>query len=364
MHYCYRISANTIQILVLVICGTLTALAAGPEREAVEHYSKGLQLVKNRDFRNAAIAFEQSITVDPSYGDAHYALAKTYKTLNQFGRATIAFETAAAVGVSSARVQKQIPQQLTDVYTKSAVQSFKQKKFREAIANCEMALKHNSSNPQILYLLGLCYGGLRDQEAATNAFQKVIETDPSYVKAYTSLANVQRRQGKFRVATKTYRQAIALDSTQMTAYSGIGRIHLRNKNFEGARVILQKAVRIDPRFAEGFLLLGHTLNKTAKFHEAIEPLRHAVELDRGHAEAFYRLAQAYYGIGDWRKALDSSLDAVRKKHDYHAAQVVVADAYRELGQRREAKIWYNKAKEDNRFKDWCLHHLKELDRQP
>ena len=106
------------------------------------------------------------------------------------------------------------------------------------------------------------------------------------------------------------------------------------------------------------------LNKTAKFHEAIEPLRHAVELDRGHAEAFYRLAQAYYGIGDWRKALDSSLDAVRKKHDYHAAQVVVADAYRELGQRRESKTWYNKAKEDNRFKDWCLHHLKELDRQP
>ena len=216
MHYYYRASVNTIQILVLIICSTLTALAEGPERKAVEHYSKGLQLVKHRDFRNAAIAFEQSITVDPSYGDAHYALAKTYKTLNQFERATIAFEMAAEVGVSSAR-QKQIPQQLTDVYTKSAVQSFKQKKFREAIANCEMALKHNSSNAQILYLLGLCYSSLRDQEAATIAFQKVIEMDPSFVKAYTSLAKVQRRQGKFRVATKTYRQAIALDSTQMTA---------------------------------------------------------------------------------------------------------------------------------------------------
>ena len=101
--------------------------ARKPDPAAVEYYSKGLELLRNRDFPNAAIAMEQAVTADSTYGDAHYALAKTYKVLNRFQRAIRAFEAATLHGVSSEGALERIPAQLADIYKKSAVQSFKQK---------------------------------------------------------------------------------------------------------------------------------------------------------------------------------------------------------------------------------------------
>ena len=346
---------------------TLVAQEADPARKpdpaAVQHYSKGLELLKNRDYRSAAIALEQAVEVDSTYGDAHYALAKTYKTLNQFDRAIRALEAADRQGVSSERARERIPAQLADVYKKSAVQSFKQKRYREAIASFEKALERSSGDADLFYFLGLAYSRIRDDESAARAFQDAIDTDSTHVKALNSLADLRRRQGELRVAAGTYRRAIAIDSSYTKAYSGLARIQIAGEDFDGALATLRPAVAIDPEFVEGLCLIGQALNQKSRYHEAIEPLRRALEVSRDHSEAHFRLAEAYYGIGDWRKAVDSGLEATRKRRDYHEAEVVVADAYNKLGRVSEARTWYNRAKRDSRFKDWCEHQLRELDRQ-
>ena len=116
-------------------------------------------------------------------------------------------------------------------------------------------------------------------------------------------------------------------------------------------------------FLDGLCLIGQTLSRKGRYHEAIAPLKQALEVDSKHAEAQYRLAEAYYGTGEWRKALEPGLEATRLQRNYHAAEVVVADSYSKLGKVTEARTWYNKAKQDARFRDWCELRLQELDRQ-
>ena len=341
------------------------AAARKPDPAAVQHYSKGLELLQNRDFRNAAIALEQAVGTDSTYGDAHYALAKTCKTLNQFDRAVRAFEAADRHGVSSERARERIPAQLADVYKKSAVQSFKQKKFREAIGGFEKALEHSpgDGDADVFYLLGLCYNALRQDAEAARAFQDAIDADSSYVKAIKSLADLQRRQGKLGGAAGTYRRAVALDPAYTKAYLGLAKVQIDSEDLDGALATLNKAVEVDPGFLQGLCLIGQTLSRKGRWHEAIKPLRRALEVDSDYAEAHYRLAEAYYGTGDWKKALDAGLDATRRQRNYHAAEVVVADSYSKLGQVAEARTWYKKARQDSRFRDWCEQQLKELDRQ-
>ena len=334
-----------------------------PDPAAVQQYSKSLELLKNRHFRNAAISLEQSVETDSTYGDAHYALAKTYKVLNQFDRAVRAFEAASRHGVSSERARERIPAQLVDVYKKSAVQSFKKKRFREAIASFEKALERNPGDADLFYLLGLCYNALREDAAASKAFQDAIDADSTYVKAHKSLADLQRRQGKLRIAAETYRRAIALDSTYTKAYSALARVQIAGEDFDGALATLRPAVSIDPEFVEGLCLIGKTLSLKGRHHEAVELLRRAIEVNSKHIEAHYGLGEAYYGTGEWKKALDAGLKATRLQRNHHAAEVVVADSYSKLGQVSEARTWYKKAKQDNRFRDWCEQQLQELDRK-
>ena len=337
--------------------------ARKPDPAAVQYYSKGLELLRNRDFPNAAIAMEQAVEADSTYGDAHYALAKTYKILNRFERAIRAFDAAARHGVSSEGAVERIPAQLADIYKKSAVQSFQQKKYREAIGSFEKALERSPGDADLFYLIGLCYKALRVNTAAVEAFQDAIDADSTYVKAYASLAGLQRRQGKLKAAAATYRRAIALDSGYTKAYLGLARIQIHEKDFEGALATLGRAVEVDPEFLEGHCLIGLTLSQKGLHQEAIQPLQRAIEIDDTHADAHYVLGEAYFGIGEWKLALDYGLKATRLQRNYHAAEVVVADAYTKLGQVAEARTWYNKAKVDNRFRDWCEQQLQDLDRE-
>ena len=339
------------------------AAARKPDPNAVQHYGKGLELLKNRDFRNAAIALEQAVDTDSTYGDAHYALAKAYKVLNQFDRSIRSFEAADRHGVSSERARERIPAQLADVYKKSAVQSFKRKRFREAIVGFEKALEQSPGNADLFYLLGLCYNALREDADAARAFQNAIDADSTYAKAFKSLADLQRRKGELRAAAGTYRRAIALDSEYTKAYLGLAKVQIDSEDLDGALSTLNKAVEVDPEFLQGLCLIGQTLSQKGRWHEAIEPLQRALDVDSDHAQAHYRLAEAYYGTGDWKKALDAGLDATRRQPNYHAAEVVVADSYSKLGNVSQARTWYKKARQDSRFRDWCEQQLQELDRR-
>ena len=331
-----------------------------PDPAAVQHYTKGRELYGNRDFRNAAIALEQAVNADSAYGDAHYALGKSYGFLGQYERAIRAFEAAARHGAGA---RQRIPALLHDLFKKAAVQSYKQKKYREAIAGFEKARELKPAGADLFYFLGLSYGRIGDEEAAAKAFQDAIDADPTLVKAHVSLAELRRRKGEFRVAAETYRRAIALDSSYAMAYSGLAKIQIDGEDFDGALATLEKAVEIDPEFLEGLCLIGQTLSQKGRWHEAIAPLKRALDVDNDHAEAHYRLAEAYYGTGDWNKALDAGLDATRLQRDYHAAEVVVADSYSKLGNVREARSWYKKARQDSRFRDWCEEQLQVLDRR-
>ncbi|MCH7879732.1 MAG: tetratricopeptide repeat protein [candidate division Zixibacteria bacterium] len=150
--------------------------AAGyrPADEAIGHYGAGLKDLRAQDFRGAQIEFEQAVAADSSYGDAFYALGKTYLTLSQFDRAIGAFEQASRVGVSQERASQAIPSLLAQAYSKSGVNSYGQRKYREAIARFEKALELEPGKARTYYTLGLCHRGLRDEAAAKRSFELAI----------------------------------------------------------------------------------------------------------------------------------------------------------------------------------------------
>ena len=336
-----------------------------PAPEAVRHYAAGLDLLKAGKFRNAGIEFQAATAADSAYGDAFFALGRTFITLNQYEKAVAAYEAARRIGVSRPQTQQSIPAQLADAYRRWGVAAYAERDYRQAIDALERALVHGDGDPTLHYTLGLCYGGLRDTERARAALERAVELDPGYAKAHKALGDLHRRDRALRSAAAAYREAIALDSTYMEAHGGLARVEVDSEDFTAAEEALRRALRIDAEFAYAFLMLGHTMNQLGRFHEAIEPLRRSIDLDGDNWEGHYRLGEAYYGTGDYRKAIEAGQTALRKKRDYPAAQVIVADSYGKLNMLREARTWYLEAARDSRFKDYCNYKLEELEnRQP
>lgn len=337
-------------------------LAAGSLRaqdpEAVNHYRSGYELLKNRSYRNAAIELEQAVTIDSTYGAAHYALAQAYKVLNEYPNAIKAFEAARSLGMSPDRIAKELSQ----LYHKSAVSLYQQRKYQDAISSFEKSLDFNPDNAKGYYAMGLCYNGLREREQARATFTKAIEADPQYAKPYKALGDIHLRNRDYGPAAEIYQQAIAVDSTYMDAYGGLAMVTIETGELEGTVELMQKAIKIDPKYTNGHLFLGTALNELGRQHEAVDPLRRAIELNSKNPEAHLRLGEAYYGKGDYRKAVETGLTAVRKKRSFHAAELLLGDAYDKLNQTGEARTWYTKAMQDSRFRDYCKHQIEALDR--
>lgn len=336
----------------------LSAPVLAQDPEALNHYRTGYDLMKKRNYRNAAIELEKAVSADSTYGDAHYVLAQAYKVLNEYDKAIHGFEMARSLGIKSDRAS----QELSQLYHKAAIHSFGQKKFRKAIDLFENALSANPQNAKAHYAMGLCYNGLREGDKAREAFEKAVAINPKYPKAHKALGDIQRRNRNYGPAAATYQRAMDADPKYMDAYGGLARVNFATEDYQAIVELMQQALKIDERYPDGHLFLGSALSQLGRQHEAIEPLRRASELDGKNCEARFRLGDAYYGMGDYRQAIEAGQKATRCQRNYHAAEVLLGDAYLKLIQLEDARIWFGRAIADSRFKDYATHQLEEIDR--
>ncbi len=334
------------------------ALAQSPE--ALNYFRTGYDLVKKGSFRNAVIELEKAVAADSSYGNAHYVLGISYKALNEYDKAIGSFTAAHALSIKPEQAAKALGQ----LYQKAALNSFRQKKYRESINYFTKVRDYGPQSAQALYVMGLAHSGLHEKDKAKVAFAEAIAADPTDARPYNALGDIQRLNRDYGKSIVTYQRSIEADPTYMESYGDLARLKFDTQDIEGVVPLLQKALKIDDTYAEGHRLLGIALNQLGRFHEAIAPLNKASDLDNTYCETHYRLGEAHYGMGNFRQAIEHGRRATSCQADYRAAEVLLGDAHFQLGQREEARRWYNRAVNDSRYKDYAASKLAEIDEQP
>ena len=338
----------------------LSAPALAQSPEALNYFREGYDLAKKGSYRNAAIELEKAVAADSSYGNAHYVLGISYKALNEYGKAIDSFTAAHALGTKP----KQAAKALGQLYQKAALNSFRQKKYRESLNYFTKARDYAPQSAQTLYVMGLAHSGLHEKDKAAVAFAEAIAANPNDARPYNALGDIQRLSGDYGKAMVTYQRSIEADAAYMESYGDLARLKFDTQEIESVVPLLQKALKIDDTYAEGHRLLGIAFNQLGRFHEAIAPLNKAADLDDGYCETHYRLGEAHYGMGNFRQAIEHTRRATSCQADYPAAETLLGDAHFQLGQRQEARRWYNQAVKDSRFKDYAASKLAELDEQP
>ncbi len=203
------------------------------------------------------------------------------------------------------------------------------------------------------YLLGIHYhnrGALKETvQHAAEAFEKAIELDPGYARAYSSLARTwvdklwngytSHEEGVAKVDALVSR-AIALAPDLADGYLSLGllqdinffqegrnalkaigralelnpgsaliqiqfaRINSHYGNAEISIESAKKAVELDPVSVYANHLLGHVLYFTRHYEEAIRAFRHTLELAPHYPKPHYFIAMSHYWLGDTKTAYD------------------------------------------------------------
>jgi tetratricopeptide (TPR) repeat protein len=204
----------------------------------------------------AAGAFQRADALTPLDDKDRFTYAMALATLGETDGARTQLD----------RLQKLHPDQSLYLYWLARLDYF-QRRYDDAVAKLQRAVKLDPGSPRIWDNLGLNHDMLGQSGEAQQAFEKAVE--------------LNRR----------------LKTPSAWPPMNFGALLFRLQKLAEAETSLREALRYEPQFAQAHYHLGRVLEKTGDNTKAIEELQTAARLDPAMAEAEYTLSQIFRRLG-------------------------------------------------------------------
>jgi GWxTD domain-containing protein len=213
-----------------------------------------------------------------------------------------------------------------------------------------------------IYRVGITQLESGDVENAINTFRKVLELDPRYALAHSTLGYIYLLQDNVDLAGASFQRALELDNSLAAAHNGIGLVYGQDprtrsqsidsfqqalrldsayldarynlgttlaemENYSGARQAFNQVLDIDPDYGDVHFQLGLVASKSQNYELAEQEFVEQYRLDPNHRENRLELGRVYYEMEDYQRAEEMLLPIYGQYPDYVPAMLLLADLY-------------------------------------
>jgi len=241
---------------------------------------------------------------------------------------------------------------LQDEITRSIVDALKIK-----LAVSPSAQQQRNTEVYDLYLQGLYFsdkGSEEDLRRALNFFQRAVEKDPTFARAWTGVAKVWyfladvyvKPLDAYPASKEAALKAIALDETDAQAHCYLSEAkRVLDWDLAGADAELKRALQLDPNSAPAHLFSGlHPLFR-GDVKGGLQLILDAEKLDPVSPITSYVATAAYLANDQIDDAVVEGQRTLQLDPNYFYLDSILAAAYREKGNFPEAIALYAKAQE-------------------
>jgi adenylate cyclase len=184
-----------------------------------------------------------------------------------------------------------------------------------------------------------------DNREARRLYEKAIELDPDYARAYASLAwtylveHSERwaaaEEQPLERALEIARRGVMVNPASHSNHLALGQVCLSKGLHDEALEALETAVTLNPNDADGYVFLAQALNRIGRPDDAISLVEKAQRLNPASSPWYaWNLGVAYY----LARRYDEAVTALRRGRPVGAmAHRWLAAAYAQLGREQDAK---------------------------
>ena len=207
-----------------------------------------------------------------------------------------------------------------------------------------------------------------DNQLAEQAYQKAIEIDPTYGRAYGALAYnlgvdylrawTDSPMETLDRALDMAKHAVAIDDSIPQTYWALGWAYLHRKEFAKAEQATKKSIDIAPNYADGYGLLALIYNHEGKPQLAIKNIQKGMRLNPYYTWDYpYNLGRAYYVLGQYDKAIAALEDAHQRNPNALFAAIYLVASYVRVGRLDDAEWLVQEIQANNSL--ITISHLKK-----
>lgn len=185
-------------------------------------------------------------------------------------------------------------------------------------------------------------------EQAREYFNKAIELDENFARAYANLALTYSyeaftgaatdREYTLQQAKKFADKAIELDDSLPQVHWAVGFTALVARDYKSALAEAEKTIALDPNYADGYGLLATTLNYAAKPKLALNYMKKAMRLNPRHSYPYMMIiGEIYFNLHDYKNAILNFNKAIERNPVAREPRLWLASAYTYVGKLEEAR---------------------------
>jgi len=320
-----------------------------PEEPAVLARLGGIAL-DEKQYDSAIKYLTSALEKQPEANRLHYSLGMAYRGKGDMEKARIHLSQYGMVGVQPPDpVKKQLEKLVTGYWTHilAGKLAFSAKRYPEAAAAFEKAIKVNPEKVEARVNLAAAFGKMQKYEEAIAQLRKAIHLAPENVTAHFNLGSLLVRAGKNKEALKHFQLVVEKNPKDAQAQLALANGLLKEHRFEKAIEHYRAALSVDSRLIWAWINLRSALSSTGQHKEVLKVLEEAhsqipYEGLIAHALARMLATSPDLELRQGQKALDLAMKVYQALKTIEHARTV-AFAYAELNRCDKAVEWMEKA---------------------
>lgn len=272
------IALNQVKTLLLEEIGVY--IESSFEDTAIEGKAGEQQLTKQQIISITAGVTETNILEERWDGATYYLKAKIEANIDDVKKKVqeIAKDREKTKELNEAREKAETAlTQIRILQSKLAKSEDEKEKYR-------LQAEYNKNSSELTaadwFLMGKNASASKDTTSAILYYQRTIEVDPEYYRAYINLGAEYAEKGYLDDAIKYFTKAIDINPKEAAGYSNLGAAYAQQGYLDKALVILEKAISINPEIADTYANIGLVHWQKGNREKAIRFMKQAANL--GH----------------------------------------------------------------------------------